>query len=65
MVMPHVSGIAPSAGKPLEDRMERVAAYIDGFNLYYGMKDAFGRKYLWLDVEALCQLRAATRRSRW
>lgn len=35
--------------------MERVAAYIDGFNLYHGMKAAFGRKYLWLDVEALCQ----------
>ena len=34
--------------------MERVAAYIDGFNLYYGVKAAFGRKYLWLDVEALC-----------
>jgi uncharacterized LabA/DUF88 family protein len=37
-----------------EGQMERVAAYIDGFNLYYGIKNAFGRKYLWLDVEALC-----------
>ena len=30
--------------------MPRVAAYIDGFNLYYGMKSRFGRRYMWLDV---------------
>ena len=35
--------------------MERVCAYIDGFNLYKGMKDAFGRKYLWLDLESMCR----------
>jgi hypothetical protein len=29
-----------------EDAAERVMAYIDGFNLYYGMKAAYGRKYL-------------------
>jgi uncharacterized LabA/DUF88 family protein len=33
--------------------MHRVRVYIDGFNLYYGMHAAFGRRYLWLDVEAL------------
>jgi uncharacterized LabA/DUF88 family protein len=33
--------------------MHRVRAYIDGFNLYYGMHAVFGRQYLWLDVEAL------------
>jgi uncharacterized LabA/DUF88 family protein len=27
-----------------------VAAYIDGFNLYYGMKSKYDRRYLWLDV---------------
>jgi hypothetical protein len=27
-----------------------VAAYIDGFNLYYGMKARHRRKYMWLDV---------------
>jgi uncharacterized LabA/DUF88 family protein len=32
-----------------------VIAYIDGFNLYNGLKDKYGRKYLWLDLEALCQ----------
>jgi uncharacterized LabA/DUF88 family protein len=36
--------------------MHRVRVYIDGFNLYYGMHTAFGRRYLWLDVEALSGL---------
>jgi hypothetical protein len=35
-----------------------VAAYIDGFNLYYGMKSRYGRKHMWLDVvELVRQLR--------
>jgi uncharacterized LabA/DUF88 family protein len=35
-----------------------VAAYIDGFNLYYGMKSKYGRKHMWLDVvELVRQLR--------
>ena len=33
--------------------MERVITYIDGFNLYFGMKSKFANKYLWLDVEKL------------
>jgi len=35
--------------------MDRVITYIDGFNLYFGMKNKFGNKYLWLDVEKLSQ----------
>ena len=31
----------------------RVAAYVDGFNLYNGMHDARGRRGLWLDLEGL------------
>lgn len=31
---------------------ERVAAYIDGFNLYFGIR-RYGRQHLWLDLEAL------------
>ena len=31
----------------------RVAAYVDGFNLYHGMHDARGRRGLWLDLESL------------
>lgn len=38
--------------------MATVAAYIDGFNLYYGMKAKYGRRYLWLDlVELVKRLR--------
>ena len=35
--------------------MVRVAAYVDGFNLYYGLKARHGRKYLWLDLQALAE----------
>jgi uncharacterized LabA/DUF88 family protein len=31
----------------------RVAAYVDGFNLYFGLKAKHQRKYLWLDLQAL------------
>jgi len=31
----------------------RVAAYVDGFNLYNGMHDARQRRGLWLDLESL------------
>ena len=30
----------------------RVAAYIDGYNLYHGVRQN-GRRYLWLDLEGL------------
>ena len=33
--------------------MVRVAAYVDGFNLYFGLKAKYSRKYLWLDLQAL------------
>ena len=33
--------------------MERVIAYIDGFNLYFGMREKGWGRYLWLDVHAL------------
>jgi len=33
--------------------MTRVVAYVDGFNLYWGMKAKTGRRYLWLDLAAL------------
>ena len=34
---------------------ERLIVYIDGFNLYHGMHDTFGRSTLWLDLVALAQ----------
>ncbi len=32
---------------------ERVIAYVDGFNLYFGMKQSFGGKMLWLNLQNL------------
>ena len=33
--------------------MERVAVYIDGFNLYYGMRSKGWQRYYWLDLRSL------------
>ena len=33
--------------------MERVITYIDGFNLYFGMRSKGWRRYYWLDVRQL------------
>lgn len=40
--------------------MANLVAYIDGFNLYYGLKAKYGRKYLWLDLQKLAQNLRAT-----
>ena len=34
---------------------ERVRVYIDGFNLYFGLKESGWRRYYWLDVCALAR----------
>ncbi len=33
--------------------MDRVIAYIDGFNLYYGLRERQWKRYYWLDMPAL------------
>ncbi len=33
--------------------VQRVAVYIDGFNLYYGLRSKRWRRYYWLDIRAL------------
>lgn len=33
--------------------MSRVIVYIDGFNLYFGLKDAGFKRFYWLDLVAL------------
>ncbi len=33
----------------------RVVVYVDGFNLYYGVKQAYGRRYFWLDLQVLAE----------
>jgi hypothetical protein len=35
--------------------MATVIAYMDGFNLYHGLHDKYGRRYLWLDLQHLVQ----------
>jgi uncharacterized LabA/DUF88 family protein len=34
-------------------RLQRCAVFIDGFNLYHGLKASSGRTHLWLDLEGL------------
>ena len=33
--------------------MQRVTVYMDGFNLYYGLKSKGWRRYYWLDLRRL------------
>jgi uncharacterized LabA/DUF88 family protein len=33
----------------------RVAVYVDGFNLYFGVRSKYARKYLWLDLQSLAE----------
>jgi uncharacterized LabA/DUF88 family protein len=33
--------------------IERVIAYIDGFNLYFGLRESRFQRYFWLNIEAL------------
>lgn len=35
--------------------MERVISYVDGFNLYFGLKDKGWRRYYWLNVSLLAR----------
>ena len=34
---------------------QRVIVYIDGYNLYYGMRADFGNRYMWLDLQAFSE----------
>lgn len=42
-------------GMPLPAKRWKVIAYIDGFNLYYGLKESDWRRYLWLDLPTLAK----------
>lgn len=35
--------------------MERVVAYIDGYNLYYGLRDKRWRWFYWLDIQTMAK----------
>lgn len=43
-------------GMPGMPQRVRVISYIDGFNLYFGMRDSGLRRYLWLDLQLLSQV---------
>lgn len=36
-------------------KAERVIAYVDGFNLYFGLRDKGWHRYYWLNIKLLCQ----------
>jgi len=36
-------------------KQERVVAYVDGFNLYFGLKSKDWRRYYWLDLQKMVQ----------
>ncbi len=35
--------------------MERVIAYVDGYNLYYGLRQEKWRRYYWLNIQAMAR----------
>jgi hypothetical protein len=35
--------------------MDRVIAYIDGFNLYYGLREKGWKQFYWLDLQQVAQ----------
>ncbi len=37
------------------EKIKRIVAYIDGFNLYFGMRSKEWQKYYWLDVQKMCK----------
>ena len=38
-----------------QGKKQRVIVYIDGYNLYYGLREAFGNKYKWLNLQAFSE----------
>lgn len=42
--------------RPTPQSPERLTVYVDGFNLYHGLKERSGRRLLWLDLVELSRL---------
>lgn len=40
---------------PRKAKKDRVIAYVDGFNLYFGMKEKGWKRYYWLNIKTLVQ----------
>lgn len=47
--------IAPAVKMPGQPTKIRVMAFIDGFNLYFGMRASHLKRYLWLDLPLLAR----------
>jgi hypothetical protein len=39
----------------MEENKQKVIAYIDGFNFYYGLRQYPWKKYYWLDIVKLIE----------
>lgn len=52
MSIPAFSPAPPMPGPP---KRYRVIAYVDGYNLYYGIREESWQRYLWLDLPALAK----------
>ena len=39
----------------MNTKIQKTIVYIDGYNLYYGIREKFKGKYKWLDLQALAQ----------
>ena len=39
----------------MTESKQRAIVYIDGYNLYHGMRADFGKRYNWLDLQALSE----------
>lgn len=52
--VPYDDGMSQPIPIPIKPK-ERLIVYVDGFNLYHGMHQEFGRSTLWLDLVALAQ----------
>ena len=44
-----------AVGKQRTRALQRVIVYVDGFNLYYGLKSKGWKRYYWLDLRKLAQ----------
>ena len=51
----HVWLILVTSSPPTSLQSERVIVYIDGFNLYHGLKDAKLGSSRWLDLDGMCR----------
>lgn len=52
----HQRGLGQQYGATVtnsSDARNRVVVYVDGFNLYHGMKHQYNRRFFWLDLHAL------------